>query len=204
MINTLLRWDEFLFVMINQKGSHASLDGLMSILSSSKTFVPFYVLGIVLLVKHFGKKAGIPILIVVLSFALADSISARVFKPVFKRVRPAFEAHLHARLPEGPPGGRHGFVSSHSANAFAVYPLLLGVIFYRKGRRMKNHKTWFWLHGLVLFVVFWIAYSRVYLGFHYVGDVFFGALLGAGIGYGLWWWYTQILYEKFMETPQLS
>ena len=40
--------------------------------------------------------------------------------------------------------------------------------------------------AVTLFVAFWIAYSRVYLGRHYVGDVFFGGILGASIGHLLW------------------
>ena len=39
-----------------------------------------------------------------------------------------------------------------------------------------------WRLGL-MYLASAIAYSRVYLGVHYVGDVFFGALLGLGIAW---------------------
>jgi undecaprenyl-diphosphatase len=104
---------------------------------------------------------------------------------MFARVRPAWESSLNPRLPDGPPGSRFGFVSSHSANSFAVFStamMLLGL-----GRR--------WRLGL-MYLASAIAYSRVYLGVHYVGDVFFGALLGLGIAYGLLWLYRNWLSPR--------
>jgi membrane-associated phospholipid phosphatase len=41
-----------------------------------------------------------------------------------------------------------------------------------------------------------IAYSRVYLGVHYVGDVFFGAMLGLGIAQGLMLMYRRWLLPR--------
>jgi len=71
------------------------------------------------------------------------------------------------------------------ANSFAVFStamMLLGL-----GRR--------WRLGL-MYLASAIAYSRVYLGVHYVGDVFFGALLGLGIAYGLLWLYRNWLSPR--------
>jgi len=107
-------------------------------------------------------------------FGLADSISSRICKPLFARVRPAWEESLHPRTPNGLPGSKYGFVSSHSANAFAVFStamMLLGL-----GRRPRL---------ALMYLASCIAYSRVYLGVHYFGDVFFGALLGLAIAHGI-------------------
>jgi undecaprenyl-diphosphatase len=204
MGNIFLEWDQQLFVLINQSLAFKFLDPLMIVLSSSKTFIPFYIWGIVVLIKKFRVKAWIPLVWVLLAFTLADGISAKILKPAFQRVRPAFEEHLHARLPQGPPGGRHGFVSSHSANAFAVYPLLLLVVFYQKGKQISQNKIQKCATILVFFTAFWIAYSRVYLGLHYVGVVLFGGLLGWLIWKLLSYLYIHHLYEKYMETPELT
>lgn len=204
MLEDLLRLDDRLFVLINQTWAHESLDELMKILSSTWTFVPFYLWAIIKLIKLYKTKAYIPILIAVLAFGLADSISSKIFKPTVQRLRPAFETELTPRLPDGLPGGKFGFVSSHAANAFAVYPLLVMMVFYRKDLQFSQNTTAKWAFWIVIFVSFWIAYSRVYLGRHYVGDVLFGALLGAVIGRGLWWVYRKFALQKEALTNEFT
>lgn len=204
MLEDLLRLDDRLFVLINQTWAHESLDELMKILSSTWTFVPFYLWAIIKLIKLYKTKAYIPILIAVLAFGLADSISSKIFKPTVQRLRPAFETELTPRLPDGLPGGKFGFVSSHAANAFAVYPLLVMMVFYRKDLQFSQNTTAKWAFWIVIFVSFWIAYSRVYLGRHYVGDVLFGALLGAVIGRGLWWGYRKFALQKEALTNEFT
>lgn len=199
MLDWFLNLDDRLFTVVNQNWSHPNLDSLMKILSSSKTFIPFYLWAIYRLIQRFQHKSWIPVMLAVVAFGLADSISSRVFKPGFERLRPAFESHLNARLPDGMPGGKYGFVSSHSANAFAVYPLLLGLVFYRKDLQISQHKTWKYSLILVFVVAFLIAYSRVYLGRHYVGDVLFGGILGGLIGFSIWKLYTKVLFEKYLS-----
>jgi undecaprenyl-diphosphatase len=76
-------------------------------------------------------------------------------------------------------------VSSHSANSFAVFStamMLLGL-----GRKWRLS---------LMYLAAAIAYSRVYLGVHYVGDVFFGAMLGLGIAHGLMWMYRRWLLPR--------
>jgi undecaprenyl-diphosphatase len=67
-------------------------------------------------------------------------------------------------------GGLYGFVSSHSANAFAFVTFLS--LFFRS--RICT----------IVFVIWAVlmAYSRVYLGVHYVGDIVCGAILGVFVG----------------------
>ena len=172
--------DRDLFVLINQRWASPSLDPMMIFLSSKWAFVPLYVVCLGLFWRKFGGRCWLPILLTIASFGLADSISSRILKPGFARVRPAWEDSLHPRLPDGEPGSRYGFVSSHAANSFAVFTTAMGLL--GLGRR--------WRLGL-MYLASAIAYSRVYLGVHYVGDVFFGALLGLGIA----WCVLQIFHR---------
>ncbi len=137
----LLEWDNALFQLINQQWASEKLDAFMRILSSKYTFIPFYIWFIVKVIKDYGRKFYLPLLMAVLAFALADSISAKVFKPGFKRLRPAFEETLNPRLPDGMPGGKYGFVSSHAANAFAIYPLLILIGLSKKKVTFKTNKN---------------------------------------------------------------
>ena len=189
MLDFLQSIDEQIFIKINQDWACQWMDPIMIILSSSKTFIFLYVWALIAAIRKFKKRALIPIAAMILSFGLADSISSRVFKPAFKRVRPAFEEHLHARFPDGQGHNSYGFVSSHSANSFALYPLIILILV----EEVKWRKPLFFL---MIFTASAIAYSRVYLGRHYFGDVFFGGLLGALIGWGIWAIYKRYFLPK--------
>ena len=74
-------------------------------------------------------------------------------------------------------GGRYGFVSSHAANTFALATFMTFLL----GDRFQ------WVLPLMFAYAGLNAYSRIYLGVHYPGDVIFGALLGVFIGLLVWW-----------------
>lgn len=175
--------DFTLFRLINQTLSAAWLDQFMILLSSKYFWIPLYLL-IIFRIFRFNavKKSMVMILFLILAFAVSDSFSSRIMKPVFKRKRPFLHQELTARLPDGPAGSKYGFVSSHSANFFAV--LLLSGLFFGFNRKQLLA----WLSMAVL-----VAYSRVYLGVHFPGDVFGGALLGVLVASGLWFLYRRLL-----------
>lgn len=68
-------------------------------------------------------------------------------------------------LPDGC-GGKYGFVSSHAANSMGLAAFMF--IYFS-----KNKWT---VIGIIWAIA--IAYSRVYLGVHYLGDVLIGIVLG--------------------------
>ncbi len=175
--------DKVVFTWINYDFSHPLLDPLMVFLSSKWTFIPAYLLIIYLYLKKFGKRVWVPIVLTFVAFGLADSISSRILKPLIKRTRPVFEETMNApiaekpvRLPDEKPGSKYGFVSSHAANMFAVLGLATMVLGLSSGKRIA-------FYGIAAAV----AYSRVYLGVHYPGDVVFGGLLGYLIARFLYW-----------------
>jgi len=87
-----------------------------------------------------------------------------LLKIIIKRPRPFFEMFLPIiNLPD------YSFPSMHAVAAFAAIPIL-----DREFPRLRL----FW----VLFALL-IAFSRIYLGLHYLSDVMFGALIGYAIGW---------------------
>jgi undecaprenyl-diphosphatase len=130
----------------------------------------------------WGRKRGaVALLALGVAIALSDQISASIMKPLFDRVRPCFAHPEVVRLVLEKQARSASLPSSHAANNFAA-----AVVLWSLHRRLG-------IGMLVLAAL--LSISRVYLGVHYPGDVLIGALLGAGIGWGvvrgrdrLWAW----------------
>ena len=167
--------DRQLLLAINRACSPA-LDAVMVFASNRTVWFPAYALLIGWLIYYFRRRALLLLPLVIGAVALADTITSRLFKPYFGRLRPCHDAGVNAllHLPDGC-GGQFGFLSSHAANSFALAAFLL--IALPTGR----------LRGLKIGVFCWatlLSYSRVYLGAHYPSDVLGGAIVGALLGWG--------------------
>lgn len=120
-------------------------------------------------------------------FLLADQGSVWI-KDSVCRLRPC-HALEEVRMFRTHCGSEYGFVSSHAANAFAIFTLLVA--------RYRRHTIY------VILMALWAlttCYSRAYLGKHYPGDLVCGALFGCFIGLIIWWLST--LIEKKMYPSE--
>lgn len=157
-------------------------------ISGKTTWWPFYLL----LLGFFGWKRKWQLLPLILFIAivitLADQTSVHLFKNVVQRIRPCHEPSLEGlvHLVNNKCGGQFGFLSSHAANSFGV-AILISLWFQRK-----------WLTFVMVTWGLLIAYSRIYLGVHYPGDVLAGSLWGAGCG-----WFIHRVFKWVMDNiPQ--
>lgn len=176
-LEALQAWDTRWLLRIN--GAHSPwLDEIMRILSAR---LPWLWVPLALIGGAWWKGGWQLALKVAIGLAaailLADRVSAGFFKPFFERVRPCKpEAGLMDQLHLiSSCGGMYGFVSSHSSNFFAI-AMMASLSFSRR-----------WITVLCMFLAAAVAYSRVYLGVHYPGDVLGGMVLGLLLGYTAWW-----------------
>lgn len=174
MLEYLEALDRSAFLAIN--GMHADwCDGLMSAVSEMLTWVPLYLFLLLLIGRRHGWRGlawAVPVIALMILFS--DSGSVMLFKETVQRLRPCHEPLLNGMVhlvPEGC-GGLYGFVSSHASNHFAIALFVIGSL----------HGRPCWGVTLLLFWAALVAYSRVYLGVHYPGDVLVGGLYGAFIG----------------------
>lgn len=169
--------DSQLFLFLN--GLHANwLDPIMIAITNMLVWLPLYALWIYLVVKQFGKRSWWFFLAIGVVVLCSDQLSAHVCKPLFQRLRPCFNTDLEPfiYLPKGLAGGRYGFVSSHAANTFAIGTFLTAAL--RKNYRWAGFTLFAW--ALIS------SYSRIYIGFHYPGDIIAGATLGVLVGLIIW------------------
>ena len=186
MLERLIHIDTEILLAIN--ACHAPwADTLMWIISAKTTWIPLYLLLIVLLVYRYRQPAPttvkwlqkvpacvVMILTIVAAVGLADFIASGILKDWVARPRPSrvpeLEGVLH--LVNDYKSGRYGFVSSHAANTMAC-GLLFSLIWRKKITTIS--------------LMLWVAancYSRMYLGVHYPLDILGGLIVGALVAIG--------------------
>lgn len=186
------------FLLLN--GLHADwLDPVMVSLTEMWPWIPLYLLWAFLIVKTYRKQSVWIFLSLALVVLCSDQLSAHVCKPLFHRLRPCFNPELEGmvHLPNGLPGGRYGFVSSHAANTFAIAAFLTAAL----------RKSWCWVGWTLYGWALISSYSRIYIGVHYPGDILCGAVLGILIGLILWRLLKLILKDHLdsgadVDTPK--
>lgn len=99
-----------------------------------------------------------------------------LLKNIVKRARPDVIYHLPVELFGYP--STYSFPSSHAALAFAGAYIL--------SKKHAKWKRWYYLLAIL------IAFSRVYLGYHYIFDVVSGGIIGIIIGYASLWMIQQL------------
>jgi len=176
-MNTLSTIDSDLFLFFN--GLHVDwMDRLMVIITEMWVWMPVYLLLIYWTIKQYGKRSWLVFLAVCIVVLFSDQLSSHVCKPLVQRLRPCYNDDFTEliHLPNGLAGGKYGFVSSHAANTFSIATFLTAAL--------KRYRPW---AAIVLFL--WAllsSYSRIYLGYHYPGDILCGAVLGALVGMVVW------------------
>jgi undecaprenyl-diphosphatase len=174
MIEKLNRLDTELFLWLNAR-HNSFFDPIMYWASHKLFWIPFYAILLFIIIREYKKKSIYILASIALLITLCDQTASHLIKQSVRRLRPSHEPALEGiiHLSKAGPGGQFGFVSSHAANAFGLAIFLI-LLLPKKYRALK------WI---LLFWATLVAYSRIYVGVHYPGDVIAAGILGAALAY---------------------
>lgn len=173
MLEDLLILERDAFLFFNGSGS-PFFDRFMWLYSGKLVWLPLAAFILFLLIrKKNWKEILLVVLGIVLVITLCDQFASHVCKPMFTRFRPTHHPDFmeHVKTVFDYRGGRYGFISSHAANAFGFATFL---------SLLMRHKL------VTITLLIWailMAYSRIYLGVHFISDIIPGAIAGTVFGY---------------------
>jgi len=183
MPDYLLHLDRQLFHFINHDLGNAFFDLLMPILRNPPTWIPLYIFIFIFCLWRYKKQGLVIIVLLALTFGVADRGSAGIAKLFFKRLRPCNDPAMAATIVSRIGCGTgYSFPSAHASNHFAI-AVFLSMVFYRRYK---------WVLPASILWAAAISFAQVYVGVHYPVDVTAGAIYGIVVGllFGWIFWKT--------------
>ncbi|WP_417942405.1 phosphatase PAP2 family protein [Flavobacterium sp. RS13.1] len=170
MLEKIQEIDTRLFVYLNSLGSE-TFDPLWLIITKQVYWTPFFLFLFFLIYKKIGIKQTLYVLLFIAVLIAFTDQTTNLFKNTFQRLRPCNNSDINTIIRVVQSRSSYSFFSGHAANTMAVATFLFCVL-----KRHFKYLGFLFLWPLIF------AYSRIYLGLHYPGDIltgyFFGALFG--------------------------
>jgi membrane-associated phospholipid phosphatase len=190
----LLQFDRHIFHLINHDLSNAFFDVIMPVLRNRLVWIPLYIFIFVFCLWRYKRQGLTIIILLALTFGVADFGSATIIKSAYKRTRPCNDIALKTTIISRVPCGTgYSFPSTHASDHFAI-AVFLSMAFY------KHYK---WILPTLLMWAAAISFAQVYVGVHYPIDVTTGAIYGTLVGL-LFGWVLKKLQPKFFTGTATS
>ncbi|NDV65084.1 phosphatase PAP2 family protein [Bacteroides sp. 224] len=194
MIEKILFYERDLFLALNGSESEL-LDRFMWLYSGKAVWIPLVFLIFFVLVYKKGWKESLFVLIAIaLVITLCDQFASGLCKPMFERFRPTHHPDFMNQVETvfGYRGGRWGFMSSHTTNAFGFATFM--VLLFR-----NTLFTWT--------IYIWAAvtaYSRIYLGVHFISDIVPAVFVGLFFGYIVFKLYKKVRIRVLAKSAEAA
>jgi len=182
--------DRELLLLFNGSDS-LFLDRLMLTATSAMTWLPLYLALFFLVLRNHDTLRAVAVVVLgaAVCLLLTELVSDVIAKPLVGRWRPSTDPvfRYSVRTVGDYRERGYGFFSSHAANTFGIFTYFAWLV--RRRLLTVSLLSWTLLN----------AWSRLYLGVHYPGDVFCGLLWGALCGTA-----AASLTSRLMAKYQLS
>jgi len=180
MLENIIQIDQNLFYFINKNLANSFTNLAMPIITDVKTWIPIFAIFCIYQIWKGGTYGRLCVATILLGILVCDQLNSNILKEIFNRPRPCHFL-LDINLLVGCGIGK-SFPSSHAANSMMAVTVI--ALFFKK------HK--YWLPSLAILV----GISRIFVGVHFPFDVLVGWLVGAGVGFFIFW-LTNFLFKKY-------
>ncbi|MGG7036418.1 MAG: phosphatase PAP2 family protein [Flavobacterium sp.] len=188
MLDKIISLDKELLVFLNGLGSE-SFDGFWLFITKQFYWAPFFLVVFYLLQKKIGwKNFGYFVFFAAVLLLVCDQ-TTNLFKNSFQRLRPCNDFEIKDIIRIVKSSKSFSFFSGHAANSMATTVFTYLIL----------KKQYRYIYLIFLFPLIF-AYSRIYLGLHFPGDILAGYTFGAVCGLACY-----KLYRKYvLQNPDLQ
>ncbi|MFD2600507.1 phosphatase PAP2 family protein [Flavobacterium suzhouense] len=166
MLDKLVNLDRDVFVYLNSFGSEF-FDPFWEFITKQQNWIPVFAIIAYLTFKRLGWRHALLVVgMIAVLIAFTDQ-TTNLFKNGFQRLRPGNNPEIAGIIRAVQHRRSFSFISGHAANSMAAAFFLYKVL-----RPYLKYMVFFFLWPLIF------AYSRIYLGLHYPGDILVGYAWG--------------------------
>lgn len=186
MLENLVQLDKKLFVFLNGLGSE-NYDSLWLFITKQAYWTPIFLFVFYLLYKKIGGKNLLVVLISIALLIIFTDQFTNLVKNFVQRLRPCNDPQIKSIIRIVKSSDTFSFFSGHAANSMASTVFIFSIL-------RKHYKYAFLLFLFPLI----FAYSRIYLGLHFPGDILTGYVVGMTFGFCFYKGYV-IVQEKYLS-----
>ncbi|MGQ3060423.1 phosphatase PAP2 family protein [Flavobacterium sp.] len=192
MLEKILQLDREAFIYLNSFGSD-TWDSFWLIITQMYSWIPIFAIILYLTFKRLGWRHALLIIGMITVLLLLTDQTTNLIKNYFQRLRPGSDPGLEGLMRAVKKRQSFSFISGHASNSMAVAFFL-----YRVLHPYLKYMGFFFLWPLIF------AYSRIYLGLHYPGDILVGYLYGIFTGWLVLKLYIYLRDRYFPQHERLD